>query len=348
MSQTVNLPDAGQPGHRPVLVSLIAPVFNEGPSLAEFVARLRAVTLALGADYEWEFILIDDGSTDDSLDTCRALIADEPRLRVIELRRNFGQTAALQAGFATASGAIIISMDSDLQHFPEDIPTFLAGIEDGYDLVCGWRQTRREGPLRRWPSQVANWIIKRVAHVDIHDFGTTFRAYRGDLLQHISLLGEQHRFVPALATQVGARIMEVKIANVARPHGASNYGLGRTLSVFLDIVFLYFSRKYLTRPLKAFGKIAFALGVAGSTIAGSLVVYSWITGIPTVRQRGGWFLLSAVMLLASLQILLTGLLAEILVRVYYRNSGSGSYVIRREWTAENVGTRVTRSRTAAV
>jgi glycosyltransferase involved in cell wall biosynthesis len=324
-----------QSGGTPVLVSVVAPVFNESASLPEFVRRLSDVCRQLGSRYEWEFILVDDGSTDSSLDVCRQLISTEPRLRVIELRRNFGQTAALQAGLAAAAGGVIVSMDADLQHFPEDIPQFLAHIEEGSDLVCGWRHNRQEDVLRRWPSRMANWMIKRVAGVDIHDFGTTFRAYRSDLVQHISLLGEQHRFVPALATQVGARVVEVPIENVARPHGTSNYGLGRTLGVFLDIVFLYFSTRYFTRPLKAFGKIALVLWAAGTAIAGSLVTYSWITGIPTVRERGGWFLLAAVMWLASLQILLTGLLAEILVRVYYRASGTRSYVIRREWNSRS-------------
>ena len=323
----------------PTLVSVVAPVYNESASLPVFVRRLAEVSRELGNRYDWEFILVDDGSTDASLEICRGLLATEPRLRVIELRRNFGQTAALQAGLATASGAVIISMDSDLQHFPEDIPKFLERIDEGYDLVCGWRRTRREGVLRRWPSRMANLMIKRVAGIDIHDFGTTFRAYRADLVRHISLLGEQHRFVPAIAAQVGARVVEVPIENVPRPHGSSNYGLGRTLSVFLDLIFLYFSSRYFTRPLKAFGKIALLLWAAGTTIAGSLVVYSWITGIPTVRQRGGWFLLSAVMWLASLQLLMTGLLAEILVRVYYRASGTPSYVVRREWNAERMGPR---------
>jgi len=323
-----------------MLVSVVAPVFNESASLPAFVQRLAAVSRQLGDRYDWEFILVDDGSTDGSLEICRGLISAEPRLRVIELRRNFGQTAALQAGLAAAAGGVVISMDSDLQHFPEDIPQFLARIDDGYDLVCGWRRTRREGVLRRWPSRAANWMIKRVAGVEIHDFGTTFRAYRADLVQHISLLGEQHRFVPAIAAQVGARVVEIPIENVPRPHGASNYGLSRTFGVFLDLVFLYFSTKYFSRPLKAFGKIALLLWGAGTIIAGSLVTYSWITGISTVRQRGGWFLLAAVLWLASLQLLMTGLLAEILVRVYYRASGTPSYVVRREWSARNLGSRV--------
>ena len=168
----------------------------------------------------------------------------------------------------------------------------------------------------------------------MHDVGTTFRAYRSDLLQHIQLLGEQHRFVPALAALVGARIAEVKIRNIERPAGKSNYGLGRTFNVLLDILLLYFLRFHFTKPLNVFGKVALALIAAGGGIAAALLGYSWVTGIPTVRDHGGWFLLAALLMLIGMQTLLTGVLAEILIRVYYRASGTSGFVIRTEWTAD--------------
>lgn len=320
-----------------MLISIVAPVYNESASLKDFLARLRAVTATVSDQYQWEFVLVDDGSRDNSLSIAGDLIDVEPRLRVIELRRNFGQTAALQAGLSAALGDIVISMDSDLQHFPEDIPLFIAEIEKGFDLVCGWRHDRKEGAIRRWPSRVANLMIRGVSKIEVHDFGTTFRAYRSDLVKHIQLLGEQHRFVPALAALVGARVTEVKIQNVERPFGESNYGIGRTFSVFLDIIFLYFLTYYFTKPLKAFGKVAMALMAAGVLISAVLVVYSWLTGIPTVREHGGWFLLSALMLLASVQILLAGLLAEILVRVYYRSSQTDAHIVRFEWNQHTRG-----------
>jgi glycosyltransferase involved in cell wall biosynthesis len=320
-----------------MLISVVAPVFNEQDSIAEFVRRLVQVTKSFRSGvYEWEFVLVDDGSTDGTLRIMKDLIADVPYLRVIELRRNFGQTAALQAGLAAARGDVVLSMDADLQHFPEDIPLFLAGIEEGYDLVCGWRHDRKEGVLRRWPSRIANLMIKRIAKIDIHDFGTTFRAYRADLVRHLQLLGEQHRFVPALAVQVGARVKEVKIQNIDRPHGQSNYGLSRTPNVMLDLLFLYFTHYYFTRPLKAFGKLALLLMLLAIAIAAPLLAYSLVTGVSTIRERGGWFLLSAVLTLASVQILVAGLIAEILVRVYYRSSHTESYVIRREWNREDI------------
>jgi glycosyltransferase involved in cell wall biosynthesis len=201
--------------HRP-LISIVAPVFNEAATLAEFVRRLGAVCAGFQSRYRVEIVLVDDGSKDDSLAVAKRLIETEPRLRVIELRRNFGQTAALQAGLSCARGDFIISLDSDLQHFPEDIPKFLDLAEQGYDLVCGWRKDRRENALRRWPSRAANALIRRVIGVDLHDFGTTFRLYRADLMSHIKLIGEEHRLVPALAHLVGASITEVPIQNVGR------------------------------------------------------------------------------------------------------------------------------------
>ena len=317
------------------LVSIVAPVFNEAATLREFVDRLRAVVSRLQAEYAFEFVLVDDGSTDGTLELARRLIVEEPRLRVLELRRNFGQTAALQAGLSAARGDVVISMDSDLQHFPEDLPQFLTKLEEGFDLVCGWRHERREGIARRWPSSAANLLIRFVSGLRIHDVGTTYRAYRGDLVQQLQLVGEQHRFVPVLAALVGARVTEIRIQNIERPAGRSNYGLGRTVNVFLDIMYLYFARFYFARPLKAFGKIALLLITAGIAISGSLVLYSIVTGIPTIRDRGGWFLLSSLLMLGGLQTLLTGILAEILVRIYYQSGRTQQAYVRREWNRES-------------
>jgi glycosyltransferase involved in cell wall biosynthesis len=313
------------------LVSVVAPMFNEARTLPEFVQRVGAVCDQLEDRYRFELLLVDDGSTDGSVALAVQLMRAEPRLKVIELRRNFGQTPALQAGLMAAAGEIIISMDSDLQHFPEDIPNFLSTLEQGFDLVCGWRHERKEGILRRWPSWAANVIIKKVCGLKIHDFGTTFRCYRRDLVAHIRLLGEQHRFVPALAELVGASVTEIKIENIERPVGTSNYGIGRTVNVALDILFLYFSRRYFTRPLKAFGKIALVLFTVATVIAAGLLAYAVTTGEAAVRQHSGWFIVAMVMYVSALQILLAGLLAEILVRIYYRVEHEDGYVVRRVW-----------------
>lgn len=326
------------PGDYRPLISIVAPLFNEAATLPEFVRRIGAVCGALQSRYRAEIILVDDGSNDDSLTVAKRLIESEPRLRVIELRRNFGQTAALQAGLSCARGETIISMDSDLQHFPEDIPAFIQLAEQGYDLVCGWRKDRRENALRRWPSLMANALIRRVTGVPLHDFGTTFRLYRADLMVHIKLIGEEHRFVPALAHLVGAKITEVPIQNIERPVGSSNYGIGRSFGVALDILFLYFSRFYMTRPLRVFGKVAAVLLAAGTAIGSVLLAINIATGEPTTRTRSGWFLLAAILGLSSLQVLLTGIVAEVLARLFYRTGSAQSFVVRREWSAESMTT----------
>lgn len=318
------------------LISIVAPVYNERGNVEELLRRLAASCAPLDGRYRFEFILVDDGSADDTLAIARRLAAAEPRLRIIELRRNFGQSAALQAGLARAEGAYVISMDSDLQHFPEDIPLFVEQAEQGFDLVCGWRHERKENILRRWPSRVANFLIRAVSGLQIHDFGTTFRLYRADLVRHIKLIGEEHRFVPALAQMVGARVTEVRIQNIDRQVGTSNYGLGRTFGVALDILYLYFARYYFSRPLRAFGKISATLFVIGGVIAAWLLGVALVTGEPTVRVRSGWFILSALLMLASVQVMLAGIVAEMVTRVYYRPGGAESYVVRREWDGSSV------------
>src|SRR5687767_11194683 len=220
------------------LVSIVIPIYNEAGALPELFTRLDAVSRGLSAKYDVEFVFVDDGSGDATLATTERLAALDPRVRAIALRRNYGQTAALQVGFDYASGAIVVSMDGDLQHFPEDIPALLAQIEAGYEVVCGWRHDRREGIVRRWPSAVANWLIRALTGIAIHDIGTTFRAYRSDVVHQLRLLGEHHRFIPVIAASLGARITEIKIQNIERPSGTSNYGLSRTLNVLLDIFFV--------------------------------------------------------------------------------------------------------------
>jgi glycosyltransferase involved in cell wall biosynthesis len=316
------------------LVSVIAPVYNEATVIDEFVSRLRAVVDGLKERYDFEIILVDDGSRDASLARLKELVRQEPRLRVLELRRNYGQTAALQAGFDAARGEILLSLDSDLQHFPEDIPQFLDTLETGYEVVCGWRRERAEGIVRRWPSRAANVLLRALSGLAIHDFGTTFRAYRAELVKELRLLGDFHRYIPALARQAGGRITEIPIRNVVRPAGQSSYGLGRTVGVSLDLVLLYFLSRYMDRPLRAFGQLALVAATVGATILGALLLLAWVSGVPTVREHSGWFLISILLLLASVQILMTGILAEILVRVLFGMGDRRVYAVRREWRGD--------------
>jgi glycosyltransferase involved in cell wall biosynthesis len=316
------------------LVSVIAPVFNEEAAVEEFVARLGAVLDGLRDRYDAEILLVDDGSRDGSLEKIKGLLAREPRLRALELRRNYGQTHALQAGFDAARGEILVTLDSDLQHFPEDIPGFLETLERGYDVVCGWRYQRVEGILRRWPSRAANLLLRWLSGLEIHDFGTTFRAYRAELVRDMRLLGDFHRYVPALALQMGGRITEIRIRNAVRGTGRSSYGLERTLGVSLDLVLLFFLSRYIDRPLRAFGKLALLAVAAGGSVLAWLLVTAWISGVPTVREHSGWFLLSIMTLLAAVQIGLTGILAEIVVRVLFGLGDRRVYAVRREWRGD--------------
>ena len=318
-------------------VSIVLPIYNEESALPELFGRLVAATDPLSSEYGFEFVLVDDGSRDQSLDVARNFLKTDARVRVVELRRNYGQTAALQAGLDEARGDIIISMDADLQHFPEEIPSFLERIEEGYDVVCGWRKDRREGVLRRWPSWVANVLIRRVSGLTIHDVGTTFRAYRADVIRDVRLLGEGHRFVPVFARAAGARITEIPIRNVERSSGKSNYGLGRTLHVFLDLMFIWFFLRYLDRPIRVFGALALWLFAFGGAIAAWLL-WVWVrTGMAVVREHSGWFMVGVSLLLAGLQLLLTGVVAEMLAKVYYSGRERSPHKVRKVWMREGEG-----------
>ncbi|MCL4457677.1 MAG: glycosyltransferase family 2 protein [Nitrospirae bacterium] len=247
-------------------ISIVAPVYNEEAVIGQFIERISQ-TMSLLKSYDYELILVDDGSNDFSLKVMKKYVSQDTHVRIIELMRNYGQTSALLSGIESAKGEVIITMDSDLQHFPEEIPLFLEKIAEGYDLVCGWRKDRKEGIIRRWPSRIANYFIRNISGTDIHDFGTTFRAYRKGLLAKIELFGEMHRFIPALASRLGGKIIEIPIQNIERPSGKSSYGLSRTYGVILDLLFLYFYLNYVTKPLRIFGMLAFFLFVPSCMIA---------------------------------------------------------------------------------
>jgi glycosyltransferase involved in cell wall biosynthesis len=314
------------------LVSIIAPVYNEEAVIEEFIARLINAVAQIGKNYVFEFILINDGSNDNSLELMKKCALQEKRIRVIELRRNYGQAPALQAGVDAAKGEIFVTMDSDLQHFPEEVPAFINKLEEGNDMVCGWRYDRQEGLLRRWPSRIANMLIRKISKVDLHDFGTTFRAYRSELAQDIEIYGEFHRFIPVLGHLAGAKIVELPIRNVARNKGKSNYGISRTIGVFLDLFLLFFMVKYIDRPIRLFGKISLFCFAVGAIIIVSLIIYAYSTGIGAFQQHIGWFMLANMLLLASLQLILVGILAEILIRIHFSVGGRKTYHIRREWS----------------
>jgi glycosyltransferase involved in cell wall biosynthesis len=314
------------------LISIVAPVYNERESISKFIERLCGAIEPLHDRYRFELILVNDGSRDDSLAVMRSHLEREPRLRVIDLARNYGQTAALQAGLDAAQGEFIVTLDSDLQHFPEEIPRFVETLEQGFDMVCGWRHARAEGIDRRWPSRAANWLIRRISGLELHDFGTTFRACRSELAKEVRLFGEFHRYVPVLAHLAGGRICEIPIENIDRPAGKSSYGLGRSRGVLLDLLVLLFFARYMDRPMRAFGSLGLLAFLAGGGILSVLVVWAYAFDVPTVREHSGWFLMSIMLLLAAVQITMTGLLAEILVRVHYDIGDRRVYRVRQEWS----------------
>ena len=309
------------------MLSVVIPVHNEEPSLLRLYDRLTAVLAALGKPYE--IIFVDDASTDRSFELLANLVETDSRLKVVRLRRNFGQTAALSAGFHEAQGEVIVSMDADLQHLPEDIPALLAKIDEGYDIASGWRKNRVDNAFtRKLPSRIANWLMAKVSGMDLHDFGTTFKAYRAEVLKDINLYGELHRFIPALASFYGARVVEVPIQNVARVNGGSHYGLGRTLHVLFDIVTIKFLLSYFTRPMHFFGK----LGLAGTLMGGGVLTYlafhKLTSGHDIVIEHGPLMMAGGLLLLAGLMMFSTGLLGEVLIRTYFESQGRRIYAVR--------------------
>ncbi len=296
-------------------ISIVVPFYNEEDNIREFYKKLTFVLKDLGVTYE--LIFIDDGSTDKTHDILMGLFESDETVEVIILRKNFGQTAALQAGFDHVKGEIIISMDGDLQHDPEDIPKLLAPMKDGFDIVSGWRKKRKDHfLLRRFPSLVANRIMRFLSGVKIHDFGTTFKAYRRNVLKGIRLYGELHRFIPALISRTGVKITEVPIKNVVRQKGKSKYGLSRVRRVFFDLITVKFIISFIDRPLQFFGLIGLILGGIGFTIALILTVgfyfFEW-----SFRDNQGNLILSVFMMTLGLQFIMTGLLAEIISRIYF-------------------------------
>ena len=308
------------------MLSIVIPIHNEEPAILPLYDRLTTVLEDLRRPYE--IIFVDDASTDRSFDLLANLVETDNRLKVLRLRRNFGQTAALAAGFDDAQGEVIISLDGDLQHDPEDIPMLLEKIDEGYDIASGWRKERVDNPLtRKIPSRIANWMMKRASGVDLHDFGTTFKAYRAEVLKDINLYGELHRFIPALASFYGARIAEVPIKNVERPNGASHYGLSRTTHVFFDILTIKFLLRYLTRPMHFFGKWGL-LGIGlGSAVLFTLIVEK-LMGRDIIAEHGPLLVAGALLWIAGFLFFSTGLIGEVLMRTYFESQGRRIYAIR--------------------
>ena len=306
-------------------LSVIIPVYNEEDNVEPLHSSLASVLPSLGKPYE--IIFIDDGSRDGTRDVLQKLNAADSCCKVISFRRNFGQTAALAAGFAHAHGKVIITLDGDLQNDPADIPMLLEKIDEGYDVVSGWRVRRKDKFLtRRLPSLCANWLISKITGVKLHDYGCTLKAYRREVAQNVDLYGEMHRFIPAMASWMGVTVAEVPVNHHARRHGSSKYGLSRTLRVLLDLITVKFLLSYATKPLQIFGTIGFISSLSGFALASYLSVDKLVFKHP-LSDRPILFL-AILLILVGIQFISMGLLGEMMVRIYHEGQGKPIYVIK--------------------
>lgn len=308
-----------------MLLSIVIPVYNEAPNLTELCQDV--VGHLEDSEIDFELILVDDGSQDDSFAIMEAVAANDRRCKVIRLRRNFGQTAAMAAGFDAASGEIIVPMDGDLQNNPADIPRLLAKLDEGYDVVSGWRKDRKDTFItRKLPSILANRLISRMTHVSLHDYGCTLKAYRKEILDQVRLYGELHRFVPALAFQAGARVAEIPVDHRPRVAGESKYGIDRILRVVLDLITVKFLLKYSTRPLQLFGKWAFGSFVLSFLSFLTTIYMKYGEGLS--MNRNPLLILSAFLLFSGVQFIALGLLGELVTRTYHEVQDKSIYAIR--------------------
>ncbi len=315
---------------RPVELSLVVPVFNEEESVGPLVDRI-CLAMARYSD-RWELILIDDGSTDATLVNARKHIGREGlTLRIVELQRNFGQTAAMQAGIDAATGRLIATMDGDLQNDPKDIPSMVAELERReLDLLVGWRRNRQDGLLlRKIPSWCANYLIGRITGVKLHDYGCSLKIYRASIIKQVKLMGEMHRFIPAWVAGVvpSSRIGEMVVTHHARQHGQSKYGISRTFRVILDLLSVMFFMRYKARPGHFFGSLGLGLGGISALVMLYLFVDKFLLGNDIGTRP--MLMVGIVFMLSSVQLITTGILAEMIARTYYRDDTSPNYIVRQ-------------------
>jgi len=306
-------------------VSAVVPIYNEVESLPILVETIAATFRDHAIPYE--IICVDDGSTDGSADLLRQMAHQRSDLRAVLLRRNYGQTPAMAAGFNHARGNVIVTLDGDLQNDPADIPHLLAKLEEGYDLVSGWRKNRQDGMVTRLiPSRIANWLIRQVTEVRIHDYGCSLKAYRSELVRDMNLYGELHRFLPALAFIEGARIAEIPVRHHARRYGYSKYGLGRTFRVMMDLATIFFMKKFLTRPMHVFGLFGLISMLAGLGLGLYLSILKLGFGIEIGYLP--LLILAVVLFLTVIQLFSFGLLAELSMRTYHESQNRPIYRVR--------------------
>ncbi|MFN3471296.1 MAG: glycosyltransferase family 2 protein [Aquificaceae bacterium] len=307
--------------------SIVIPAYNEEENVPLLYQKLREVLKDFDKDYE--IIFVDDGSTDGTWERLMAIAKEDRRVKLIRFRKNYGQTAAMYAGFQHASGKVIITMDADLQNDPEDIPKLLEKLEEGYDIVSGWRKNRKDPFFsRRLPSIVANWIISKATGVELHDYGCTLKAYRSHIVKKLELYGDMHRFLPALTKRLGAKVTEIPVRHHPRVYGKSKYGIGRTIRVILDIFLVKFLNEYLNKPMYVFGTFGFLLLSIGLLTLFYLLFIKLFMDEDIGRRP--LLILSVLFTLAGIQLISTGIIAELLIRVYYSTKGEKPFLIEEK------------------
>ena len=318
-------------------LSVVIPIYNEAPNLEQLYRECTDALERWGRPYE--LLLVDDGSTDESFAILKRFHQGDRRVRVVRLRRNFGQTAAFAAGFALARGRLIATSDGDLQNDPKDLPALVSRLEQGFDIVCGWRKDRKDSFLnRRLPSMIANRVISWATGVRLSDYGCSLKVFRAEVVKPLRLYGEMHRFLPALASEMGVRIAELPVNHRARVHGRSNYGISRTIRVLLDLMTVKFLLSYATRPLHIFGLLGAAMGLAGSVWCAYLA-YVKLFGDPAAAARVGdrpSLLLGILLVFTGVQLFTSGLVAELLARTYHESQDKPVYVIGELLEASDV------------
>ena len=308
-------------------LSIVIPVYNEEKNLPELYERLEAALSPLG--HPWDVTFVDDGSRDKSLEVLKALHSTNPdKVRVVEFRRNHGQTAAISAGIDHSKGDVVILMDADLQNDPADIPILLEKLDEGYDVVSGWRKDRQDNKLtRNLPSHIANGLISRSTGVKLHDYGCTLKAYRREIIDNVKLYGEMHRFIPVYAYEAGGKITEVVVRHHPRKHGKANYGLERTFKVVLDLITVKFLMAFSKKPIYLFGGVGMSLMLISLGLFIWLAVRRIVSEIPVLGSP--WFQISIMMFILGFLAILLGLIAEIVMRTYYESQDKKTYTIKQ-------------------
>ena len=306
-------------------LSVVVPLYNEAENFETLHGEIKAACDAL--QIEWEVIYVDDGSTDDTFALMKKTAQEQPNVVGVSFRRNFGQTAAMAAGFDYAQGEMVVAMDGDLQNDPADIGRLLEKMDEGYDLVAGWRYNRQDKWLsRKLPSKLANWLIGKITHVKLHDYGCSLKAFKREVVRGIRLYGEMHRFIPAIASGMGVHIAEIKVNHRARTAGISKYGIGRTPRVLLDLITVKFLLSYSTRPIQVFGLWGLAAGGLGFVIALYYTFLRLFMGVPLWGKPG--LILALMLIFIGVQLVIMGLLGEMQVRTYYESQEKPIYTVR--------------------